>query len=325
MENLSDITPLLQSGGWLVIPIIFAILFLWWGFFTVQQQTAAVVERFGRFVRVAPPGLRWRMPMIDKIAGRISLRVQQLDVNVETKTEDNVFVHVAVSVQYVVPQEKVYDAFYRLNDTERQITAFVFDVVRARVPRIKLDDVFSKKEEIAEAVKEQLGDIMDDFGYQILRAPVTDIDPDAKVKAAMNRINEAQRLRVAAEEEGEAARIIQVKRAEGEKATSRLHGEGLAEQRLAIAQGLHKSADLFKDVDGIGNADVMNLLFLIQYMDMLGQVGTSEGTHTLMLPHSPSAVGDFSNQIRDAMLVASRASVENAPEAEPTRAPETGS
>ena len=315
MEILSDITPLLRSGVWLAIPIVIVVIIFWWGFFTVQQQTAAVVERFGRFVRVALPGLRWRMPFVDKIAGRISLRVQQLDVNVETKTEDNVFVHVAVSVQYVVPQQKVYDAFYKLNDTERQITAFVFDVVRARVPKIKLDDVFSKKEEIAKAVKEQLGDIMDDFGYQILRAPVTDIDPDAKVKAAMNRINEAQRLRVAAEEEGEAARIIQVKRAEGEKATSRLHGEGLAEQRLAIAQGLHKSADLFKDVDDIGNADVMNLLFLIQYMDMLGQVGTSEGTNTLMLPHSPSAVGDFSTQIRDAMIVANRANVQTEPEA----------
>ena len=294
MESLSDIIPLLRSGGWLVIPILIIILF-WWGFYSVQQQTAAVVERFGRFVRVAPPGLRWRLPFIDKISGRISLRVQQLDVNVETKTEDNVFVHVAVSVQYVVPQQKVYDAFYKLNDTERQITAFVFDVVRARVPKNQARRRVLKEREIAEAVREQLGDIMTTSGTRYFEHQSPILIRMPKVKAAMNRINEAQRLRVAAEEEGEAARIIQVKRAEGEKATSRLHGEGLAEQRLAIAKGLHQSADLFKDVEDIGNADVMNLLFLIQYMDMLGQVGTSEGTNTLMLPHSPSTVGDFSN------------------------------
>ena len=179
-------------------------------FYTVEQQTAAIVQRFGKFVRVAYPGLNLRIPLIETIAGRINLRVQQLDVNVESKTEDNVFVRVVVSVQYHVLTEKVYDAFYRLANAHTQITAFVFDVVRARVPRIKLDDVFEKKDEIADAVKFELSHVMFDFGYGIVKALVTDIEPDHKVKEAMNEINAAQRLRIAATEKGEAERILKV-------------------------------------------------------------------------------------------------------------------
>jgi regulator of protease activity HflC (stomatin/prohibitin superfamily) len=186
-------------------------------FFTVEQRTTAIVQRFGKFVREAGPGLNVKIPFIDKVIGRINLRVQQLDVKIETKTEDNVFVHVVVAVQYYVLPNKVYDAFYKLDDAGRQITSFVFDVVRARVPKIKLDDVFEKKDEIADVVKGELAQVMEGFGYGILKALVTDIDPDAKVKQSMNEINAAQRLRVAATEKGEAERILKVKAAEGDR------------------------------------------------------------------------------------------------------------
>ena len=184
-------------------------------FFTVEQRTTAIVQRLGKFVRAAGPGFHTKIPFIDRVIGRVNLRVQQLDVKIETKTEDNVFVHMVVAVQYFVLPEKVYDAFYKLENATRQITSFVFDVVRARVPKIKLDDLFEKKDEIADIVKSELAHVMDGFGYGILKALVTDIDPDAKVKESMNEINAAQRLRLAATEKGEADRILKVKAAEG--------------------------------------------------------------------------------------------------------------
>ena len=193
-------------------------------FFTVDQRTAAIVQRLGKFLREAGPGLHVKIPLIDKVIGRINLRVQQLDVKIETKTEDNVFVHMVVAVQYFVLPEKVYDAFYKLDDATRQITSFVFDVVRARVPKIKLDDVFEKKDEIADIVKSELAQVMDGFGYGILKALVTDIEPDARVKESMNEINAAQRMRVAATEKGEADRILKVKAAEGDALSKRPAG-----------------------------------------------------------------------------------------------------
>ena len=193
-------------------------------FFTVEQRTAAIVQRLGKFLREAGPGLHVKIPFIDKVVGRINLRVQQLDVKIETKTEDNVFVHMVVAVQYFVLPEKVYDAFYKLDDATRQITSFVFDVVRARVPKIKLDDVFEKKDEIADIVKSELAQVMDGFGYGILKALVTDIEPDARVKESMNEINAAQRMRVAATEKGEADRILKVKAAEGDAQSKALQG-----------------------------------------------------------------------------------------------------
>ena len=203
-------------------------------FFTVEQRTAVIVQRLGKFLREAGPGLHVKIPVIDRLVGRINLRVQQLDVKIETKTEDNVFVHMVVAVQYYVLPEKVYDAFYKLDDATRQITSFVFDVVRARVPKIELDDVFVKKDEIADIVKRELAQVMDGFGYGILKALVTDIEPDARVKESMNEINAAQRMRVAATEKGEADRILKVKAAEGEAQSKALQGRGIADQRQAI-------------------------------------------------------------------------------------------
>jgi regulator of protease activity HflC (stomatin/prohibitin superfamily) len=219
--------------------------------FTVEQRSMALVQRLGKFTREAGPGLHAMIPFIDSVAGRMNLRVQQLDVKIETKTEDNVFVEMVVAVQYFVLPTKVYDAFYKLDNATGQITSFVFDVVRARVPKIKLDDLFEKKDEIADSVKVELAQVMEDFGYGILKALVTDIDPDPKVKESMNEINAAQRMRVAATERGEADRILRVKAAEGDAQSKALQGRGIADQRQAIIAGLRDSVDEFqKSVPG---------------------------------------------------------------------------
>jgi regulator of protease activity HflC (stomatin/prohibitin superfamily) len=271
----------------------------------VQQQTMSVVERLGKYNRTAQPGFNFKIPVIETIAGRLSMRIRQLDVPVETKTLDNVFVKVAVSVQYFVLPNEIFAAFYKLDNPEQQITSFIFDVVRARVPKMKLDDVFEKKDDIADAVKAELTDIMSQFGYGILKALVTDIDPDAKVKAAMNEINEAQRLRVAANERGEAEKILKVKQAEAEAKSNALLGVGIADQRKAIIDGLKDSIDGFqKTVTGTGPMEVMNLVLMTQYFDMLKSIGADSKNSSIFVPHSPGNIGDLTQQIRDAMLQA---------------------
>lgn len=273
--------------------------------FTVEQQTAAIVQRFGKFRRIAGPGLHGIIPGVDRVAGRLTLKVQQLDVRVETKTEDNVFVHVLVSVQFFVIPEKVYEAFYRLYDPSSQITSFVFDVVRARVPRLKLDELFEKKDEIADAVRHELAQVMDDFGYGILKALVTDIEPDMKVKMAMNEINAAQRLRVAANEKGEAERILKVKAAEAEAQSKALQGRGIADQRRAIVEGLRESVDEFqRGVPGTSAQDVMSMIMMTQYFDTIKELSTTGKATTILIPHSPGSVADIAGQIRNSMIAA---------------------
>jgi regulator of protease activity HflC (stomatin/prohibitin superfamily) len=287
---------------------VVALIVLALSFFTVQQQTTAIIERFGKFIRIAQPGLNVKIPFVDAVAGRINLRVQQLDVKVETKTHDNVFVHVLVSVQYHVLPDKTYEAFYRLADPHSQITSYVFDVVRARVPTQKLDDVFEKKDEIADAVKSELAEVMDDFGYGILKALVTDIDPDAKVKEAMNEINAAQRMRVAAMEKGEADRILKVKAAEAEAQSKALQGKGIADQRKAIVEGLRTSVEEFRQgVPGATPHDVMNLVLMTQYFDTIKDVGAASRTNTILIPHSPGGMGDLMAQLRNTMMTAAAA------------------
>jgi len=274
-------------------------------FFTVEQRTVAMVQRLGKFVREAGPGLHVKVPFIDRVIGRVNLRVQQLDVTIETKTEDNVFVQMVVAVQYFVLPEKVYDAFYKLDDANRQITSFVFDVVRARVPKIKLDDIFEKKDEIADIVKSELAVVMDGFGYGILKALVTDIEPDSRVKESMNEINAAQRMRVAATEKGEADRILKVKAAEGDAQGKALQGRGIADQRKAIVEGLRDSVDAFqKAVPGTTAKDVMNLVLMTQYFDMLKDIGASSRTNAILIPHSPGNLASLSEQMRTAMIEA---------------------
>ena len=292
---------------WIIGGILLAVLLT--GLFTVKQQTAAIVERFGRFVRVGKAGLNFKIPLIEQISGRVSLRVQQLDVRVETKTKDNVFVFVVVSVQYYVLPDKVVDAFYRLQSPQEQITAYVFDTVRARVPNVQLDQLFETKDDIANAVKAELDTVMDDFGYGIVKALVTDIDPDAKVKMSMNEINAAQRLREAAIQQAEADKIRVVKAAEGEAESKALQGQGIANQRKAIIEGLKESVENFSSaVDGVNSQDVMNLVMMTQYFDTLKELGLSGKNSTILIPHSPSGMGDISEQMRNAMITADQIS-----------------
>jgi regulator of protease activity HflC (stomatin/prohibitin superfamily) len=259
---------------WVVLVIVLILLMT--GLFTVKQQTIAIVERFGRFKKASKAGLNFKIPLIDQIAGRVNLRVQQLDVQVETKTKDNVFVFVIVSVQYFVPAEKAVDAFYKLQNPQEQITAYVFDTVRARVPAVNLDQLFEMKDDIATAVKAELDSVMDDFGYAIVKALVTDINPDEKVKVSMNEINAAQRLREAAIQQAEADKIRVVKAAEGEAESKALQGQGIANQRKAIIEGLKESVENFSSaVNGVNSQDVMNLVMMTQYFDTIKELGMS--------------------------------------------------
>lgn len=284
--------------------LIVLIILFFSAFFTVDQQTVAIIERFGKFVRIANPGLNFKIPLIDRTAGRMTLRVQQLDVRAETKTLDNVFVHIMVSVQYAVRPEKVFEAFYKLEDPKMQINSYVFDVVRAKVPKINLDDLFEKKDEIAIAVKEELNETMVGFGFEIMNALVTDIEPDPKVKESMNEINAAQRMRVAANEKGEAERILKVKAAEAEAQSKALQGKGIADQRKAIIEGLKESVDDFqKSIEGSSANDVMNLVLLTQYFDTLKDMTSSSKTNTILLPHSPAGMQDVAAQIRESIIV----------------------
>jgi regulator of protease activity HflC (stomatin/prohibitin superfamily) len=287
-----------------VAVLVLAALGLLSMYFVVRQQTVAIIERFGKFQRTVPAGLSFKLPLIDQIVARVNLRVQQLDVNVETKTEDDVFVHVKISVQYMVMPEKVYDAYYRLSNVHAQVTAFVFDVVRARVPLLKLDDVFSKKDEIADAVKSELQHTMDEFGYRILKALVTDIEPDAHVKQAMNEINAATRMRIAATEKGEADRILKVKAAEAEAQSKALQGRGIADQRRAIVEGLRDSVEQFQQATGTSAADVMTLVLMTQYFDTLKEIAEHSRSNTIMVPNSPSGLGQLSDQIRNMLISA---------------------
>jgi regulator of protease activity HflC (stomatin/prohibitin superfamily) len=295
-------------GFWIIFSII-VIIIIFSGLYIVRQQTSAIIERFGRFNRAARPGLNFKIPLIDRIAGRLSLRIQQLDVRVETKTKDNVFVFCVVSVQYYVLPTKVIDAYYKLQDPQSQITAFVFDTVRARVPTIALDDLFERKDDIAQAVKTELDTVMDDFGYGIIKALVTDIDPDAKVKASMNEINAAQRLREAAIQQAEADKIRVVKAAEGEAESKALQGQGIANQRKAIIEGLKESVENFnKTIDGTNASEVMNLVLMTQYFDTLKEIGLSGNSNTILIPHSPGGMGDISEQMRNAIITANEVS-----------------
>jgi regulator of protease activity HflC (stomatin/prohibitin superfamily) len=290
--------------------IFFVVLFLFSGIFVVKQQSAAIVERFGRFLSIRQSGLHFRIPVVDRISGRLSLRILQLDVIVETKTKDDVFVKLKVSVQYKVVAENVYDAFYKLDYPQDQITSYVFDVVRAVVPKMKLDDVFEKKDEIANAVKGELNDAMTNYGYDIIKALVTDIDPDPEVKAAMNRINAAERKKVAAQYDGDAERILIVEKAKAEAESKRLQGQGIADQRREIARGLEESVDVLNKV-GINSQEASALIVVTQHYDTLQAIGGETNTNLILLPNSPQAgsemlndmVASFtaSNQIGEAM------------------------
>jgi regulator of protease activity HflC (stomatin/prohibitin superfamily) len=290
--------------GFLAFVLLFGI------FFIVKQQSAAIVERFGRFVGVRQSGLQLKIPIIDRVAGRVSLRIQQLDVVVETKTKDDVFVKIKVSVQYKVIKDKVYEAFYKLDFPQDQITSYVFDVVRAEVPKMILDDVFEKKDDVAIAVKGELNDAMVNYGFDIIKTLVTDIDPDAQVKDSMNRINASEREKVAAQFEGDAQRILIVERAKAEAESKRLQGQGIADQRREIARGLEDSVKVLNGVN-INSQEASALIVVTQHYDTLQSVGSESNSNLILMPNSPQAgsemlnnmVASFtaSNQIGEAM------------------------
>ena len=290
--------------GFVLVLLVFMAIFI------VTQQTAAVVERFGRFQSIRQSGLQIRIPLVDRIAGRLSLKIQQLDVIVETKTKDDVFVKLKVCVQYMVIKDKVYDAFYKLDYPHDQITSYVFDVVRAEVPKMRLDDVFERKDDVAIAVKSELNDAMINYGYDIIKTLVTDIDPDLQVKEAMNRINASEREKIAAQYEGDAARILIVEKAKAEAESKRLQGQGIADQRREIARGLEESVEVLNKV-GINSQEASALIVVTQHYDTLQSIGEETNSNLILLPNTPQAGSDMlnnmvasftaSNQIGEAM------------------------
>jgi regulator of protease activity HflC (stomatin/prohibitin superfamily) len=300
----------MDSLYWIIFGILalIALSVILSSFFTVRTAEVAVVTRFGKFLRVAEPGLNWKTPFFDIVAGTVSLRVNQITLTMETKTRDNVFVTIPISVQTRVRPERVFDAYYKLSDPVSQIKSYVEQVILGHVPGMTLDDVFASQSSIALAVKQELDADMSAFGYEIVNVLVTDIVPDAKVKSAMNDINAAQREQVAANARGEAEKILVVKKAEAEAESKALQGQGVANERKAIVEGLQVSIEQFqKVVEGSSAKEVMQLVLITQYFDTLKSIGESDKTNTLFLLHSPAAVKDVSDQILESMLVAQRA------------------
>lgn len=285
--------------------IVGIFLFLRGSLYLVKQKQAVIIERLGKFNKVSKAGLNFKIPIIDTISGNVNLRVRELPVEVETKTKDDVFVKIVVTVQFFVidTMTGIKDSFYELNNPEQQIQSYVFDSIRSEVPLMELDDVFAEKEKIAQAIKTELSGTMQQFGFDFIKALVTDIDPDAKVKHSMNEINAAKRMKEAAKEEAEAAKIRVVAAAEADAESKRLAGEGIAHQRIAIANGLKESVEEVKQAmeDNVSSKDVMNMLFMTQHYETVSKLGENN-TSTIFMPYSPDNVGDLQMQIQSSLL-----------------------
>lgn len=278
MGTLINVAILVAVAVFVIRPIVF----------TVKQQNCAIVERFGRFRAIRKAGLHVKIPVVDRVVATISLRIQQLDVLVETKTQDNVFLSIKTSVQFQVLEESVFEAYYRLEDPQGQITSYIFDVVRAEVPKMKLDDVFARKDDVAIAIRDELQEAMRSYGYYIVKTLVTDIDPDSQVKQAMNRINAAEREKLAAEYEAEAERIKIVAKAKAEAESKRLQGQGIADQRREIAKGLEESVKLLNGVN-ISPHEASALIVVTQHYDTLHSIGAASKSNLILLPNAPDA------------------------------------
>lgn len=303
---------LLIIGGVVLITLTLASVVI------VPEQTSIIIQRLGKFQRVATPGFSLKVPLIDTRAGKVNLRVQQLDVSVETKTLDNVFVDLQVSVQYQIISTKIKEAFYSLDDPHAQIASYVFDDVRAEVPKMDLDDVFSKKDDIAVAVARNLSNSMNEYGFVIVKTLITDINPDADVKQSMNRINAARRDKHAALEEGEAEKIKMIKEAEAEAESKRLQGEGVAKQRMEIVRGFKESVEDFQtSLQGVTPEEVMQFVLLTQYFDTIQAIGSNSKNSTVLMPHSPAAMKDFQNQIIQGTIVGGKMTPPSMPTASP--------
>ncbi len=292
----------------ILIFIVIAIIALILSIVIVPQQTMVVIERLGKYNRILGPGLNFKIPIIERVAGRESIRIRQLDVPVETKTQDNVFVNLGVSIQFLAISEKIFDAFYKLTDVNQQITSYVYDVVRAEVPKKKLDEVFESKDEIAQTIKADLSGSMNDFGYSIVNSLITDIDPAPNVKDAMNQINATARLRVAAQNEAEADKIRQVKNAEADAEAKKLQGEGVAQQRAAIIEGFKSSIDDLKKVTGsdVKTQDVMNMVMMVQYFDALRDIGTTGQNNAVLITYGAGGSNEILQQMTQAMVASDK-------------------
>ena len=270
----------------------------------IPERQSWVIQRLGKFNRISGPGLKLKIPVLESIASKENLRIQQLDVDVETKTLDDVFVILKISVQYRIISSKVYEAFYELDDPHGQIASYIFDEVRAEVPKLPLDDVFGKKDDIALAVRDNISSQMDKYGYKIVKTLITDINPDELVKASMNKINAATRDKEAAVQEAEAEKIRIVKKAEAEADSKRLSGEGIAQQRLEIVRGFKESVEDFqKALQDVDPQEIMQFVLMTQYFDTLTAIGANENNNTVMVPHTPGGMKDFQQQIIDGTFV----------------------
>lgn len=287
----------------LIFVVIVALVILLGSFFTVDTQQVAIVQRLGKFHKIAQAGINLKIPILDQIVVRMSLRVEQLIAKIETKTQDNVFVTIPVAIQYRVLPEHVYDAFYRLTDPERQIESYVYNGILGHVPKMKLDDAFENQGTIADDVKAILDGSMKDFGYEIVKVLVTDIVPDEHVKAAMNDINAAQRERDAASAKADADKIIFVKKAEAESESKKLQGEGIANQRKAIIGGLQESVEALSKATQVDPREVFALVLMTQYFDTLRDIASNDRSNTILVPHTPSGIADLMAQFRNAITV----------------------
>ncbi|MGC2526576.1 MAG: SPFH domain-containing protein [Candidatus Acidiferrum sp.] len=286
-----------------VIVVILVLSVVLGSFFTVETSQVAIVQRLGKFARVAGPGLNWKTPYIEAVVQRMSMKVQQFDVKVETKTQDNVFVQIPVSIQYKVIPDSVEAAYYKLTDPVKQIESMVYNVVLGHVPKMKLDDTFLNQASIATDLRDNLDASMKEYGYSIVKVLISDIVPDLKVKAAMNDINAAQREREATVSRAETNKMLLVKQAEAEAESKRLQGEGIANQRKAIISGLKDSVEDFaKTVPGSTPQDVMQLVLMTQYFDTLKDIAANDHSNTILIPHTPDTLTDLFGQIRNAVI-----------------------
>jgi regulator of protease activity HflC (stomatin/prohibitin superfamily) len=305
--------------GFVVVIFILSVIF--GSFFTVQTAQVALVQRLGKFARVAGPGLNWKTPLIESVVYRMSMKVQQFDVQVETKTQDNVFVQIPVSIQYKVMPDSVEAAFYKLTNPVKQIESMVYNVVLGHVPKMKLDDTFLNQADIANDLRDNLDGSMKEYGYSIVKVLISDIVPDQKVKAAMNDINAAQREREATVSRAETNKLLLVKQAEAEAESKRLQGEGIANQRKAIISGLKDSVEDFAQaVKGSTPQDVMQLVLMTQYFDTLKEIAANDHTNAILIPHTPNTLTDLFSQIRNALVTGmelSKTPVISAPPAAP--------
>jgi regulator of protease activity HflC (stomatin/prohibitin superfamily) len=305
-----------------VLVVVLGLSVVLGSFFTVETAQVAIVQRLGKFARVAGPGLNWKTPLIEAVVKRMSLKVQQFDVQVETKTQDNVFVQIPVSIQYKVMPEAVESAFYKLTDPVKQIESMVYNVVLGHVPKMKLDDTFLNQADIANDLRDSLDGSMKEYGYSIVKVLISDIVPDQKVKAAMNDINAAQREREATVSRAETNKLLLVKQAEAEAESKRLQGEGIANQRRAIIMGLKESVEDFaKSVEGSTPQDVMQLVLMTQYFDTLKEIAANDHSNTILIPHTPNTLTDLFSQMRNAIITGNEMTKQAAPS---TLSPENG-